>query len=83
MILIILLTMDITYEYDEYYLMFEQESLHFLSGFKAVFVKKLIRNIKIKYKLTKLYSYGLFLSASNIFSYTLRCCCSATKLHCR
>jgi hypothetical protein len=33
MILIILLTMDTTHEYDEYYLVFKQESLIFLSAF--------------------------------------------------
>jgi hypothetical protein len=32
MIVINLLTMDFTHEYDEYYLMSEQDSLHFLSG---------------------------------------------------
>jgi hypothetical protein len=33
MIVIILLTLGVTHEYDEYYLVFEQETLLFLAGF--------------------------------------------------
>ena len=39
--------MDTTHEYEENYLVFKQDALLFLSGFKAVFVKTLTRNIKI------------------------------------
>jgi hypothetical protein len=29
-----------------------------------------------------LYSDPLYLTAGNVFSFSLRCCCNATKLHC-
>jgi hypothetical protein len=38
--------MNITHEYDEYYLVFEQESLLFFQGCTAVSVRTLIRNTK-------------------------------------
>jgi len=44
--LIILLTMDITPEYEEYSFLFNRSHFFVFQGCKAVFVKKLIINIK-------------------------------------
>jgi len=38
--------MDVTREYDEYYFLFSRRNYFTFQGCKAVFVKKLIRNIK-------------------------------------
>jgi len=43
--LIILLIMDVTHEYGEYYLSFNRSNYIVFQGCKAVFVQKLITNI--------------------------------------
>jgi len=65
-------TLDVTHEYDEYYLVSEQESLLFLAGLYSCFCQKVNKKYK-KYKPAMLRSDLLYLSASNIFSCTMPC----------
>ena len=63
MIVIILLNMDVIHEYDEYYLVYEEESLLFLVGLYSCSCQKINKKYK-KYKPTMLYSDRLYLSSS-------------------
>ena len=79
MIVIILLTMDVTHEYDECFLVFEQDSLHFLSGLYSCFCQKMNKTYK-KNKPAMLYSDRLYFSASNIL--ILPCVVAALPPNC-